>query len=77
MPCADGFADCLIDEDANHDARSGTLKLKDAPVALFLAPLAETHQVSFRDRNDLPPRYSSIHPGAPPPIHKLNCVYLD
>lgn len=77
MPCADGFADCLIDRDVNHDVRSGTLKLKDAPVAHFLAPVAEMHQASFRDCHGLPPRYSSIYPGAPPPIHKLNCVYLD
>ena len=79
MPCADGLSDCAIVEDLNHDGRSGQFQLKDAPVDIpvAIAPheLAEPFRQVATERP--PPRYASVHAGAPPPLHVLYCVYLD
>lgn len=77
MPCADGLSDCMIDDDVTHDGRQGQLKTDyDCPTAV--AVVADEPQAHARaDASIAVPRYSSIHPGAPPPIHLLNCVFLD
>ena len=79
MPCAEDLSACSIVDELNNDGRSGKLKLKDAPSdvpAIIIAPELVTH---FRQPADtrLPPRYASVHSGAPPPLHILYCVYLD
>lgn len=77
MPCADGLADCLLEDDVNHDGRGAQPKVDDAPAVLVFVPGEEQqHRVAARAAN-APPRYASIHPGAPPPVHLLNCVFLD
>lgn len=79
MPCADGAADCMIDDDWSHDGRGGSSKLKDAsgdsPVAIIHHEYART-TLQHRDTT-LRPRTLSVHAGVPPPLHVLYCVYLD
>lgn len=76
MPCADGLADCMIDDDISNDGRAGQLSLKDAPQAVV-----HTHIDSLLPATpvvcEAPPRYASVHPGAPPPTYLVNCVFLD
>jgi len=78
MPCADGLSDCAIVEDLNHDGRSGQFKLKDAPVDMLLAIAPQELALPFQQPANakLHPRHTSVHAGAPPPLHVLNCVYL-
>lgn len=77
MPCADGLSDCMIEGDVNHDGRQGQLKTgEDQPSPGM--PFAGQPPVSIQPVAAVAlPRYTSIHPGAPPPIHLLNCVFLD
>ena len=77
MPCADELADCLIEDEVNHDGRAGQLKVGDAPVAFVFDSLDDSLPTAPADGATAPPRYASIHPGAPPPTHLLNCVFLD
>jgi len=78
MPCADVMTDCAIVDDINHDGRSAEFKLKDAPVDVVIAIAPHELSRSFgqvaSDRS--PPRYASVHAGAPPPLNILYCVYL-
>ena len=78
MPCADGLSDCAVDDDLNVDARGGQLKVKDAPVDAAIAIVPRELEVQFPPPADTAtlPRYASVHPGAPPPLHVLYCVYL-
>ena len=78
MPCADGLDDCFIDDDLNHDGRSGESKAKDAPntsAAIF----SQEMSLNWHRSADVTPRprYASMHAGAPPSLHVLYCVYLD
>ena len=78
MLCASAAADCSFSEDLNHDGRSDQPKLKDAhidsPIAISSRELALFYgnPVDYRP----PPRYTSVHTGAPPPLNVLHCVYL-
>ena len=78
-PCAEDLSDCGLDEDFSHDARKGQAQPKDNPVDLpaFVAdsdaPLGTTRSVRQRAP---PPRPAWQWP-AGPPIHLLNCVFLD
>ena len=77
MPCADDLNDCMIDEDVNHDVRGGKLELKDStPVILYASADADCGDAAPQRRIPVP-RYSMVHPGAPPPLHLLNCAFLD
>lgn len=77
MPCADGLADCMLDQHANHDGRGAQPQPKDTPVASAAPPLAVAVLALPRGDDAPAPRYASVHPGAPPPLHLLNCVFLD
>ena len=77
--CADDLSDCGIDEDFSHDARGGQVQLKDAQTELpaFTAAsdfvsgkLPHAHQRA-------PPLRSADRLPAGPPVHLLNCVFLD
>ena len=79
MPCADDLADCSLDDDFSHDARQGTIKLKDTqhelPVLAVVDGLAQPHEIPHDQRA---PRCMTVaHSGAPPALHLLNCVFLD
>ena len=77
MPCAGELSDCMIDEDVNHDVRGDELKLKDGtPVILYSAADTDCRESSPQRRVPVP-KHSLVHPGAPPPLHILNCVFLD
>lgn len=78
-PCVDGASDCLIAEELNHDSRTGTVKFKDSPTGdiVFLATADLTARFAIPTRLSSPPRYATLHTGAPPPLHVLYCVYLD
>ena len=78
MPCADGLSDCAIAGDLNHDGRGGQFKLKDAPANLVIAIASDELSLSFGQvvSERPPPRYASVHAGAPPPLNILYCVYL-
>lgn len=78
MPCADGAADCAIDEDWSHDARGAQHKLKDLPaeIPVAIAP-QELNAQLYRPAG--PAGLSGFSPeraGAPPPLNVLYCVYL-
>jgi hypothetical protein len=79
MPCADGLSDCELDGDFSHDTRSSQSKSKDVqgelPVAISVNDLAIQIRGPVRDRS--PPNFSTVHAGAPPPLHILYCVFLD
>ena len=79
MPCADGLSDCSLDGDFSHDARFGQAKLKDAQSDLpaVVVSALPVSQVSASARERSPPLFTKAHPGAPPPLHVLYCVYLD
>lgn len=78
MPCATGAADCTAFGAVNVDARSGDLKLRDAPIDQLdvIVPFA----VSIADAG--PSRTAVIEPPWPhppdstPPLTVLYCVYL-
>ena len=77
MPCADGLSDCMIEDDVTNDGRQGQVKTGDDQPALG-APFAGPPQLRVQVVTvTAVPRYASIQPGAPPPIHLLNCVFLD
>jgi hypothetical protein len=77
MPCADELSDCMIEDDAANDGRQGQLKTGDDHPT-FVVPFAGQPTVLSQPVTTVAvPRYASIHPGAPPPIHLLNCVFLD
>lgn len=77
MPCAEDLTDCMIDEDVNHDVRGDKLELKDVPPAVVYALASSDCLELSSERGISAPRYASVHPGAPPPLHLLNCVFLD
>jgi hypothetical protein len=79
MPCADSLDDCFVDEDLNHDGRSGQIKLKDLSSDIPLVIADYESLLHFQHPSDTAsaPRYASLHSGAPPPLHILYCVYLD
>jgi hypothetical protein len=78
MPCADGAADCSIEEDWSHDARGAQSKLKDVPVEIPVAIAPQELNTHLYRPAGLagPPGYSPVRAGAPPPLHVLYCVYL-
>jgi hypothetical protein len=78
IPCADSLDDCFVDEDLNHDGRGGQIKLKDLSndIPLVIADFESLIQFQHPDDTVSPPRYASLHSGAPPPLHVLYCVYL-
>lgn len=78
MPCATGAADCTAFDEVNVDARTGQLKLKDAPtdqpVAIarfegFFADASPNHTRVVRQPEAHPPDSS-------PALNVLYCVYL-
>ena len=77
MPCADGLSDCMIDGDVIHDARPGQLKAGDDCPTIIVHVACEPRVRAPVITAIAVPRYAAIHPGAPPPIHLLNCVFLD
>lgn len=77
MPCADGLVDCLIDDVISHDGRAGQLKVDDTPAVFVFDTVADLAGVATAAGDNAPPRYASIHPGAPPPTYLLNCVFLN
>lgn len=77
--CADGLSDCELDEDFSHDTRGGQVQLKDAQTELP-AFTANSDFVPGRlapVRQRAPPPRSADRLPAGPPIHLLNCVFLD
>jgi hypothetical protein len=78
MPCVDGLADCFIDGDLNHDGRGGQIKLKDlsTDVPLVIADFGSPIRFQHPGNATSQPRYALLHPGAPPPLYVLHCVYL-
>ena len=76
-PCADGLADCMVDDDASLDSRGGDLKVRDLPAPVALAPADDVALLAPIAQAPAPPPFASAHSGAPPPIHLLNCVFLD
>ena len=79
MPCADGMADCAIDADWSHDGRGANAKLKDAPAdaPAAIVPTEAATRPPPLGSSIPPPRFLTLRPGAPPPLHVLYCVYLD
>ena len=77
MPCADGLATCMIEGDVNHDGRYGQLKSADGSAVAGIPFDHSAFGLTPNVGHNTVPRYTSIHPGAPPPIHLLNCVFLD
>lgn len=79
MPCADGLSDCSLDPDFSHDGRGGQTQLKDVksdgPAIAVPMDLVAPFDTVARERS--PPRFETVHPGSPPPLHVLYCVYLD
>lgn len=75
-PCASMEEDCCDVGIASFDARSGDIKLKDTPEAAYVAaPGFAELQMQF------PAWVAPVvdppdPPGAFPPLHVLNCVYL-
>jgi len=78
MPCANSLDDCFVDEDLNHDGRSGQIKLKDLSHDIPLVITDNGSLLRFQSPSDATsrPRYALLHPGAPPPLYVLHCVYL-
>jgi len=78
MPCADGAADCTIEEDWSHDARGAKSKLKDVPaeIPVAIAPQELNVQLYRPAGTAGPPGCSLAQAGASPPLHVLYCVYL-
>ena len=78
MPCADGAADCTIDEDWSHDARGAQHKLKDLPSELPVAIAPQ--ELNAQLYRPVGPAglsgYSPVRAGAPPSLNVLYCVYL-
>lgn len=79
MSCADDLSDCGLDESFSHDTRSGQSQPKDAPDELPAIAVAgefdSSAPVIVRQR--APPEYLAGRLPAGPPIHLLNCVFLD
>lgn len=77
-PCAEDLSDCELDEDFSHDIRGGQIQLKDAKtdVPTFVAPTDFVHGSVAPMRPRAPPRSAEQLP-AGPPVHLLNCVFLD
>ena len=77
--CADDLADCGLDESFSHDTRSGQSPSKDAPEELPAVAVAGRFDggepVIVRQR--APPAHLAGRLPAGPPIHLLNCVFLD
>jgi len=78
MPCADGVADCSIDDDLNHDGRGVQIKLKDLSNDIPSVIAVYSSEIRIRHPSDATtqPRYASVHSGAPPPLYVLHCIYL-
>jgi hypothetical protein len=79
MPCADNLDDCALDGDFSFDARNAASKLKSAQHELPVAIVAELQATSLESpqRQRTPPWQATTHAAAAPPIHLLNCVFLD
>ena len=77
--CADDLSDCGLDDEFSHDARSGQSQLKDAQYELPV--LANAGDVAFGQRagaqQRAPPPHLAGRLPAGPPVHLLNCVFLD
>ena len=78
MPCADGVADCSIDDDLNHDGRGGQIKLENLSndIPLLVADYSSELRLQRSGDATTQPRYASVHSGAPPPLYVLHCIYL-
>jgi hypothetical protein len=78
MPCADGVDDCSIVDDLNHDGRGGEIKLKDlsTDTPLAIADYGSLIRFQYPSNATSQPRYALLHPGSPPPLYVLHCIYL-
>ena len=78
MPCADSLDDCFVDEDLNHDGRGGQIKLKDLSNDIPLLVAECGSLLRFQHPSNATPqaRYALLHPGSPPPLYVLHCIYL-
>ncbi len=79
MSCADDLSDCGLDDSFSHDTRGGQSQLKDAQQELPAFTVASEPDSSepAAVRQRAPPRQVSGRLPAGPPIHLLNCVFLD
>lgn len=77
MPCAQAASDCILDVDVNHDGRNGQVQLKGGADAVPAAAYDVSAAARAQTAVVLPQSRGSAAPGAPPPLHILNCVYLD
>ncbi len=76
-PCADVQSECCDVASASVDSRSGKLKVRDAgDAAAVPLPATPVESQYVTHRAEPPPRPPDF-PGAFPPLHKINCVYLD
>ena len=79
MSCADDLSDCGLDDSFSHDTRGGQSQLKDAqqelPAFAVASEPGSSEPATVRQR--APPRHVPGQLPAGPPIHLLNCVFLD
>ena len=77
--CADDLSDCGLDDEFSHDPRSGQSQLKDAQYEL--PEFASASDAAFGQRataqQRAPPPHQAGQLPAGPPVHLLNCVFLD
>jgi hypothetical protein len=77
--CAEDLSDCGLDDDFSHDARGAQVQLKDAqhdlPAFVVADEFGASSLVPARQRAPPQPVTGRLPPG--PPIHLLNCVFLD
>ena len=78
-PCAEDLSDCGLDQDFSHDVRGGQVQLKDAhyelPAFVGTSGPVASSQAPVRQRAPPPNDAGRLPPG--PPLHLLNCVFLD
>lgn len=77
LSCADSLADCMIEDEASHDGRQGWPGHFDDSEVVGISLSDDLRATVPHGSAFTVPRYASIHPGAPPPIYLLNCVFLD
>ena len=75
MPCATGD-DCSPLDDFNYDGRTPQAKVKDVKLQPLAIVAIDNLEPTFVVVGTVASRLAGIHPGgAPPPRHKLFCVY--
>ena len=67
----------MIEDEASHDGRQGWPDHLDDSQFVGVVLSDDLRAAVPKRAAFTVPRYASIHPGAPPPIHLLNCVFLD